>query len=59
MTQLGELDLSSLWSWTIPLWSLFLILLFLVGVAGLPIELQAVAEWKAAGGGAKKLSRGN
>jgi hypothetical protein len=27
-----ELDLSSLWSWTIPLWGLFLIVLFLAGV---------------------------
>jgi hypothetical protein len=26
-----ELELGSLWSWTIPLWSLFLIVLFLAG----------------------------
>ena len=27
-----DLDLGSLWSWTIPLWGLFLIVLFLAGV---------------------------
>ena len=27
-----DLDLSSLWSWTIPLWGLFLLVLFLGGV---------------------------
>jgi hypothetical protein len=27
----GGLDLSSLWSWTIPLWGLFVIVLYLAG----------------------------
>jgi|Laugrespbdmm15sd_2_1035082.scaffolds.fasta_scaffold30396_3 hypothetical protein len=27
-----DLDLSSLWSWTIPLWGLFVLVLFLGGV---------------------------
>lgn len=27
-----ELDISSLWSWTVPLWGLFVIVLFLGGI---------------------------
>jgi hypothetical protein len=27
-----ELDLGSLWSWTIPLWSLIILIFFLIGV---------------------------
>lgn len=27
-----EMDLSSLWSWTLPIWSLILLIFFLVGV---------------------------
>jgi hypothetical protein len=27
-----DLDLSSLWSWTLPIWSLILLVFFLVGV---------------------------
>ena len=27
-----ELDLSSLWTWTLPIWSLILLVFFLVGV---------------------------
>jgi len=27
-----DLDLGSLWSWTIPLWSLILLIFFLIGV---------------------------
>jgi hypothetical protein len=27
-----EIDLSSLWSWTLPIWSLILLVFFLVGV---------------------------
>jgi hypothetical protein len=37
-----ELDLSSLWSWTIPLWSLFLIVAFLGGVLTTPVVLMGI-----------------
>lgn len=37
-----DLDLSSLWSWTIPLWGLFLIVLFLCGVMSQHAVLQAL-----------------
>ena len=35
-----DLDFSSLWSWTVPLWGLFLIVLFLVGVLSEPVLLR-------------------
>jgi len=39
-----ELDLSSLWSWTIPLWSLFLIVAFLGGVLTTPVVLIGIGS---------------
>jgi len=39
---MAELDFSSLWSWTIPLWSLFLIVLFLAGLLGKTVTLRAI-----------------
>ena len=52
-----ELDLSSLWSWTVPLWGLFIILFFLGGtlmetpvLQGLPKLLEGVAK-----GGARRV----
>jgi hypothetical protein len=39
---MAELDLSALWSWIIPLWSIFLIVAFLGGVLITPIALQHV-----------------
>lgn len=32
----AELDFSSIWSWTIPLWGLFVIVLFLGGILADP-----------------------
>ena len=37
-----EIDFSGLWSWTLPLWALFLLVLFLVGVLNVPIILQGI-----------------
>ena len=37
-----DLDFSSLWSWTIPLWGLFLIVLFLGGVLTEPVVLEGL-----------------
>lgn len=37
-----DLDLSSLWFWIIPLWSIFLIVAFLGGVLITPVPLQHV-----------------
>ncbi len=45
-----ELDFSSLWSWTVPLWSLFLLILFLGGVLTQPV----VVEGLQVGGATKK-----
>jgi hypothetical protein len=38
----SDLDLSSLWNWTIPLWALFLIILFLCGILGQQVVLQSL-----------------
>jgi hypothetical protein len=38
-----EIDFSGLWSWTLPLWALFLLVLFLVGVLNAPIILQGIS----------------
>jgi hypothetical protein len=45
-----DLDISSLWSWTLPLWGLFVIVLFLGGVLQEPIVLSLPS---ARGGGAR------
>jgi hypothetical protein len=37
-----DLDLSALWSWTVPLWGLFVLVLFLGGVLLVPTVLEAV-----------------
>ncbi len=37
-----DIDFSGLWSWTLPLWALFLLVLFLVGVLNTPIILQGI-----------------
>jgi hypothetical protein len=37
-----DIDFSSLWSWTIPLWGLFLIVMFLGGVLTEPVVLQGI-----------------
>ena len=44
-----ELDLSSLWSWTVPLWGLFVSVFFLGGIYIQPVlfkELALPAEEK-------------
>jgi hypothetical protein len=38
-----DLDISSLWSWTLPLWGLFVIVLFLGGVLQEPVVLSVPA----------------
>jgi hypothetical protein len=38
-----DLDLSSLWTWTIPLWGLFVIVLFLGGVLTDTVILEGIA----------------
>jgi hypothetical protein len=37
-----DIDFSGLWSWTLPLWALFLLVLFLVGVLNAPIIIQGI-----------------
>ena len=48
-----ELDTSALWSWTIPLWGLFVLVLFLGGVLRAPVILQALPDH--VGGASKRV----
>lgn len=50
-----ELDTSALWSWTIPLWGLFVLVLFLGGVLRAPVILQGLPNH--VGGAIKKHVR--
>ena len=50
-----ELDTSALWSWTIPLWGLFVLVLFLGGVLRAPVILQGLPDQ--VGGAIKKHVR--
>jgi len=45
------MDFTSLWSWTIPLWGLFVILFFLGGVLTQPVVLESIKQ----AGGAKHV----
>lgn len=47
-----EIDFSSLWSWTVPLWGLFLLILFLGGVLTQPVVLEGVQSVAGMSGGA-------
>jgi hypothetical protein len=49
-----DLDISSLWSWTIPLWGLFVLVLFLGGILTADTVLEAIPM---VGGGPKKRVR--
>lgn len=37
-----DIDFSGLWSWTVPLWALFLLVLFLVGVLNTPVIIEGI-----------------
>lgn len=37
-----DMDFSGLWSWTVPLWALFALVLFLVGVLNTPVILEGM-----------------
>lgn len=37
-----DMDFSGLWSWTVPLWALFALVLFLVGVLNTPVVLEGI-----------------
>jgi hypothetical protein len=54
-----DLDISSLWSWTLPLWGLVLIILFLGGVVTHPPIMQGLEknEFTQEGGARKKRVR--
>jgi hypothetical protein len=39
-----ELDLSSLWSLTLPIWGLFILILFLGGVVTTPVILEGIEQ---------------
>lgn len=52
-----DLDISSLWSWTIPLWGLFVLVLFLGGILTADTVLEAIPMVGGGGGGPKKRVR--
>ena len=53
-----DMDFSSLWSWTLPLWGLFLIVLFLGGVLTETVVLQGLMpSGSAMSGGARPVRR--
>jgi hypothetical protein len=37
-----DIDFSGLWSWTLPLWGLFILVLFLVGVLNSPVIIEEI-----------------
>jgi hypothetical protein len=39
-----EIDFGSLWTWTLPLWGLFVIILFLGGVIMKPVILEGIGS---------------
>ena len=39
---MADIDFSGLWTWTLPLWALFILVLFLVGVLRAPIILEGI-----------------
>ena len=39
---MADIDFSGLWSWSLPLWGLFILVLFLVGVLRAPIVLEGI-----------------
>ena len=41
-TNTKELDLGSIWTWTVPLWGLLVIVVFLVGVLSESVIFQAL-----------------
>jgi hypothetical protein len=55
----GEIDFSSIWSWTLPLWGLFVIVLFLGGILTQETTILALPAVPAmsGGGGARRLTK--
>jgi hypothetical protein len=47
---MADLDFSSVWSWTVPLWGLFVLVLFLGGVLADPPTLMGGAPVQLGGG---------
>ena len=45
---MADIDFSGLWSWSLPLWGLFILVLFLVGVLRAPIVLEGIMPAAAA-----------
>jgi hypothetical protein len=53
-----DIDLGGLWSWTVPLWGLFVLVLILGGVLTAPISITSLHEvlppLRGGGGGGNK-----
>lgn len=54
---MAELDFSSVWSWTVPLWGLFVLVLFLGGILADPPTLMGAAPLQLGGGSRAKTAR--
>jgi hypothetical protein len=52
-----DLDTSSLWSWTLPLWGLFLIVLFLGGILKESVVLEGIVHTGGARASRQKFGR--
>ena len=52
-----DLDYTGLWSWTLPLWGLFIFVFFLGGVLTTPTVLQGVQTGGAAVTAAARLAK--
>jgi len=50
-----DLDLGGLWSWTVPLWGLFVLVLFLGGLMRAPITITGLTmDTPHTGGGGRR-----
>jgi hypothetical protein len=52
-----DIDFSGLWSWTVPLWGLFILVLFLVGVLNTPVVIEEISAATMVGGARKRHVR--
>ncbi len=52
---MADLDFSGLWSWTLPLWGLFIFVMFLGAVLVEPTILQGVQSGGGRRGGSKQV----
>jgi hypothetical protein len=52
-----DLDIGALWTWTLPLWGLFALILYLVGISISPAVIPDLSVTR--GGGSNRKSKNN